>query len=390
MSSLGLYVHLPFCSRRCPYCGFAVVTGKDHLQERYADAVAAEIQMRHRGDGPFGTVFFGGGTPSRTPPALMERILAAARASFGIADGAEITVEANPTAADIRTFEGLRQAGCNRLSLGVQSFADASLQALGRAHSAADGERAYGAARNAGFERVSVDLIFSVPGAPTGEWEHTLRRTVELGPDHVSTYALTIEQNTPFHLRRQRGDLEPVDEEEDAEAFLAAQQTLGQAGYGQYEVSNFARPGSRCRHNWSCWMGEDYVGVGLSAHTFVAGRRAWNTAELATYLKAMEGERSPEEDWEALEPGARARELAWLRLRTSAGVELTPDEPGRVLSDRRVTELVVAGLVVVEGNRLRLTRPGLAVADAAAAVICDALGLGGPAALPEGQMVAVA
>lgn len=390
MSSLGLYVHLPFCSRRCPYCGFAVVTGQDHLQERYAAAVAAEIHLRHRGEGPFDTVFFGGGTPSRMPVALVERILHAARASYGIAKDAEVTIEANPASADARAFEGLRRVGCNRLSLGLQAFDDATLKALGRAHTAAEGARAFAAARGTGFDKLSMDLIFSVPGAPAHEWERTLAKAVSLAPDHISTYALTIEENTPFQRRRECGELVAVEEEQDADAFLAAQRLLGAAGYEQYEVSNFAQPGARCRHNWSCWMGEDYVGVGLSAHGSSAGRRAWNTADMRGYLEAVESGQVPEEGRETLGAHGHARELAWLRLRTCTGIGLDAEKCQRLQTNRHVAELTATGLAMFEDGRLWLTGSGLAVADAAAELVCDALGLDVAMDQPAGGIEAVA
>jgi len=360
-----------------------VVTGQDHLQERYASAVAEEIRRRHDGRGPFDTVFFGGGTPGRLAPELIERILESARDSFGLAAGAEITVEANPASVDGRCFPALRRAGCNRLSLGVQSLADATLDALGRDHRASDGERALSQARDAGFDQVSVDLIFSVPGAPPGDWPATLGRVVELAPDHISAYALIIEAGTPLQERVQRGEMRPVDEDTDGAAYAAAQQVLGTAGYDQYEVSNFAQDGCRCRHNWDCWMGEEYVGVGLSAHSYLEGERSWNAVSLADYMESVEAGRSAVAGGECLDEAARQRELAWLRLRTSAGLRLTPEQRSLVGRDRRVVELVRRGLGALDDESLRLTGPGLAVADAAAEVICDALDYGRSAALTE-------
>lgn len=372
--AFGLYVHLPFCSSRCPYCGFAVVTGLDHLQERYTAAIAAEIHRRFAGEGPFSTVFFGGGTPGRMPPELIGRILDAARDSYGLADDAEITIEANPASADVAAFAGLRRAGCNRLSLGLQSLADTTLKLLGRAHSAADGERAYAAARDAGFGQVSLDLIFGAPGAPASDWETSLCGALALGPDHLSAYALTIEEDTPFHRRRERGELPAVSDAAAAAAFETGQQVLRRGGYEQYEVSNFARPGCRCRHNWDCWMGEEYIGVGLSAHSFLHGRRAWNTASIAEYMEAAEAGRSAEGGWEELGDEESARELAWLRLRTAAGLALDVDSLDRMRADRRMTELVRVGLAEMGDGTVRLTGAGLAVADAVAEVICNALG----------------
>lgn len=367
MKSLGLYAHFPFCPRRCPYCGFTVVTGKDDLHERYATALCNELERvsRFAPAGGLTSVFFGGGTPTRLDPRLLERVLAAARASLGIAAGAEITVEANPGTTDTARYADLRQIGFNRISIGAQSFCDAGLRLLGRQHTAADALGAYRASRHAGFDNVSLDLIFSIPGGREEDWRHTLETVVDLRPEHISTYALTLEEGTPFQRRARTGDLPVVGEDDDALQYLRGIERLTAAGYEHYEISNFALPGRRSRHNWAYWTGVEYLGVGLSAHSYVGGRRSWNTKDLMDYMARVEVGSSPVEGGETLDAAAKISERVWLGLRTCEGVKL-----GRVLCEglaakRRMIELVRTGFVhPLHGDRMQLTGKGIPVADA--------------------------
>ncbi len=242
----GLYVHIPFCPQHCPYCAFAVLIGHRHLYERYVDAVCRELRMWDAAHlGPFHTVYVGGGTPSMLTPNQLERILNTAASVGGIAADAEVTLEANPTTIEAANFADIRQAGFNRLSLGVQSFSDADLKLLGRFHDAAQCDEAYRRARCAGFGNISIDLMFSVPGAPKVNWTQTLEHALDLAPEHISTYSLTIEEGTRFANRYREGDLTPVSEADDEWAYAWTMARLEQAGYEQYEVSNFARQGYR-------------------------------------------------------------------------------------------------------------------------------------------------
>ena len=364
--TFGLYVHIPFCPQRCPYCAFTILTGHTGLYDRYVEAVCAEIRAWHplAHKGPLQTLFFGGGTPSVLTPTQIQRILDTAIATFGMAPEAEITLEANPTTADARKFSAFRVSGCNRLSLGVQSFNDADLKTLGRWHSAADAEAAYSAARRAGFANVNLDVIFSIPGAPRQHWQATVHRLLALAPEHISTYALTIEEGTRFARRHHQGRLEPVSEEDDAWAYAWVMETLTTAGYEHYEVSNFARPGRRSRHNWGYWHGADYLGVGLSAHSLLNGQRHWNRRALQAYLTAVEAGRLPCEGVERLDPVAARHERLWLQLRTCEGVALQPPELQTLLSAPKFQAMLEAGLVHLQTLRLRLTPSGFLLADA--------------------------
>jgi oxygen-independent coproporphyrinogen-3 oxidase len=364
--TFGLYVHIPFCPQRCPYCAFTILTGHTALYDRYVEAVCAEIcawqALAYKG--PLQTVFFGGGTPSVLTPAQIQRILDTATATFGIAPEAEMTLEANPTTADAQKFRAFRTSGCNRLSLGVQSFNDADLKTLGRWHSAADAEAAYSAARRAGFTNVNLDVIFSLPGAPRQHWQATVHRLLTLAPEHISTYALTIEEGTRFARRHHQGRLAPVSEEDDAWAYAWVMETLTAAGYEHYEVSNFARPGYRSRHNWGYWHGADYLGVGLSAHSLLDGQRHWNRRALQAYLTAVEAGSRPCEGTERLDPVAARHERLWLQLRTCAGIALQPSERQILLSAPKFQAMLEAGLVHLQALRLRLMPSGFLLADA--------------------------
>ena len=378
----GLYVHVPFCTQRCPYCAFAVVTGRQAEERLYVDRLCDEIEAWSRlaDRGGLDTVFLGGGTPSRLRSPLLGRILESADRHLGLRAGAEITCEANPSTAEAGHFRELRAVGVNRLSLGVQSLRDASLRRLGRAHGAAEAESAYGAARGAGFDSVSMDLIFGIPGAAAGDWEHTVRRAAALAPDHLSAYALTVEVGTLFARRRAAGDLPEVGEAEDEAAWLLAVESFAAAGYEHYEISNFARPGHRCAHNWDGWTGGEYLGVGVSAHSCLEGRRFWNTSSFEDYLRRMAVGGGARAGHEPPDAGRDRRDRLWLGLRTCEGVELEPGQSRRLAASALWAQLRGHGHATLDGGRLRLTERGFAVADAIAAAVADEVRAGAAAA----------
>jgi oxygen-independent coproporphyrinogen-3 oxidase len=359
-------VHIPFCPQRCPYCAFTILTGHTALYDRYVEAVCTEIRSWQSlaPKGPLQTVFFGGGTPSLLDPVQVQQILDTATAIFGIAPAAEITLEANPTTAEAQKFNAFRASGINRLSLGVQSFDDADLTILGRWHSAADAAAAYGTARQAGFTNVNLDVIFSIPGTPRQHWQATVHKLLALAPEHISTYALTIEEGTRFARRHHQGRLTSVSEEDDAWAYAWVMETLTAAGYEHYEVSNFARPGFRSRHNWGYWHDADYLGVGLSAHSLLNGQRHWNRRTLPAYLTAVEAGGAPCEGTERLDAVAARHERLWLQLRTCEGTLLQPSELRTLLSAPRFQAMLEAGLVHLQALHLCLTPPGFLLADA--------------------------
>ena len=284
----GLYIHIPFCPQVCPYCAFAKLKGGEEFHTRYAAAVCKEIETGQRGPDapPFDTLFFGGGTPSQLDPIPLQAILESVQRWWGIKPNAEITIEVNPGVADFNKFIDFKRIGFNRLSLGAQSFVDQGLRALGRIHRAAEAEKAFEMARKAGFDNLSLDLISGIPNMPQALCRHSLNRALELAPEHISSYALTIEEGTVFAARQRQGRLQPLSEEEDASAYEWTAERLESAGYEHYEVANFARPGRRSRHNWGYWSGAEYLGVGLSAHSFLGSCRRWNTKSVCFFHNA--------------------------------------------------------------------------------------------------------
>ena len=358
----GLYIHVPFCASRCPYCDFAFVVRKTHLAQRYARAVTRELASRIPEVGPcpvFETIYLGGGTPSSVPARTMGPIFEQIRAMAEVPLEAEITAEANPN--DRAGFRALRGIGINRISLGFQTLDDCGLKALGRLHDTADALASFKVAREAGFENISVDLIFGAPGQSLSAWEVTLDRTIALGPEHISVYGLTLEPDTAFHRRAGKGQLELPDEGEQADMYESALDRLANARYIQYEISSFARPGYASRHNIGYWEGRPYLGVGLSAHSFIEGRRSWNKRDLMSYIEEVESSGCAVDGSETLSATDRFHEQVMLGLRRAEGVPeaLLADGPsatplGRLVSNR---------LLARSCGRVRLTRRGLLLAD---------------------------
>ena len=375
MKAWGLYVHIPFCPQLCPYCAFASLTGQEHLHGRYARALCGDLAGALEGTkkGPLASVFFGGGTPSLVDPKWIGQVLAKTASLVPMEPEIEVSLEANPGTVDADKFAALRDLGCNRLSIGAQAFNDCDLKILGRVHSAAEAERAVALARRAGFDNINLDLIWAVPGAPPRRWQETLERALDLEPEHISAYALTIEEGTVFAQRAAQGRLRPVPEDEQAALFEWTAQRLVKAGFEHYEVSNFARPGRRSRHNWGYWTGVEYLGVGLSAHSFVDGRRAWRQRGLMDYIEAVEQGRAVEQGHEDIDAETARRERVWLGLRTDAGVRLNPEERQVLRRAERFQALVEAGWAEWAGDCLRLTGKGFLLADALGLELTDIL-----------------
>ena len=364
MTISGLYIHIPFCPQLCPYCAFSSVTGRDDLHGTYTEAVCREIDSWRGGVGPLDTVFFGGGTPTQINPALIGRMLDTVDRRLGIAPDAEISVEANPGTVDREKFAGLENLGCNRISIGAQALRDPDLRRLGRIHTAADVESAFASARQAGFTNISLDLIADMPGVAEENWRYSVDRAMDLAPEHLSVYSLTVEEGTVFAARRRVGRLREVPEDEQARTLEWTATRLRRAGYEHYEVSNYARPGYRSRHNWGYWTGSAYLGVGLGAHSYVDGERFWNTRDLDGYLAAMAAGRSPRQGGERITEALARSERLWLGLRTADGGQLTAYEATRLRNSDRFAEWSAAGYAGLSDNRLYLTGAGFLLADA--------------------------
>lgn len=394
-SQPGLYLHVPFCSAICPYCDFAVMRAAEPMRKRYIDRLIAEVTLTAGAwpdPRPFDTVYFGGGTPSLLPAEDLARVLDACREHLALATPAPwIFLEANPEDVTPEVCAAWRQLGVRTLSLGVQSFSDEALRFLGRRHTAAQSRSAVEAAQGAGFETVSVDLIFGLPGAAPDAWRSELAAAVALSPEHISCYQLTIHPRTVFGVRAARGQLAEPGDSEQAELFELTHRFLADAGWPAYEVSNFARsPEHRSRHNCKYWDHTPYLGLGPSAHSFALGevlaqssaplgtgaRRWWNEPRFQLWEQRVVAGGRPIAGEETLGSRALATEMLLLGLRTTAGVDLDTFEARHGVDLLAANEALVASLVAEgrllvvggsQGRRLLPTVAGLAVADGLAA-----------------------
>ncbi|MEL6766772.1 MAG: radical SAM family heme chaperone HemW [Pseudomonadota bacterium] len=362
----GLYIHWPFCLAKCPYCDFnshVAKTAIDHAL--WARALEAEMAAMRAMTGPrrLDTVFFGGGTPSLMAPATVARLIAAADRHWGLAAGAEVTLEANPTSVEAGRFADFRAAGVNRVSMGIQALDDAALRALGRTHSVAEARAALAIARER-FERVSFDLIYARMGQQPADWASELREALAFAADHLSLYQLTIEPGTRFAELHARGRLRVPDGEPSAEMYEITQALTAEAGLPAYEVSNHAAPGAESRHNLVYWRYGDYAGIGPGAHgrlTLPDGRRlATETLhDPAAWLAAAEAGQGPAET-EVVSPSAQADEMMLMGLRLAEGIDPARYEAlaGRPLDAAAVSALVSDGLLERGDGRLRATPHG--------------------------------
>ncbi len=378
---LAVYIHLPFCLAKCAYCDFNSQVADPQLRSLYLQALEAELLQRAAdlqaragaAEVTVTTVYLGGGTPTVYSPRQLARVLALVRETLTVAPDAEITCEANPGTVTEASLAELCRAGVNRISIGVQSFNDAELKLLGRIHTAAEAMQAVEAARAAGFDNLSVDLIRGLPGQSLEDWQRTVDTALTLGPDHLSCYGLSIEPRTPLGQRVQRGELVPLDDDAAAELFIYTHRRLVAAGYEHYEISNFARPGKRCRHNLAYWHNQPYLGLGAGAWSYIAGERFRNVPDPAGYCRAaLEGARLVVES-ERLSPRAALGETMMLGLRLADGVDLDALSMRFGLDLRRLyraalRQAVSAGLATLDGNRLRPTLRGMLLNNELAAL----------------------
>jgi oxygen-independent coproporphyrinogen-3 oxidase len=365
----GLYVHLPFCPYICPYCDFAKWPLRASVAARYLTALRAEMEAHPRE--PVETIFFGGGTPNAYDAAAIEELIAVLGAHFPAPDGSrvrEICLEVNPELVRPGDFERYRNADVTRVSIGVQSFEPSEIATLGRKHVPADVTRVVESARRAGIPSLSLDLMFGIPGQTLASWRRSLAAAVALDVDHVSTYGLTVEPGTPYAAWQARDPAAFLDSDREADLYAAAMEMLGAAGYEHYEISNFARPGHRCRHNENYWENGEYVGLGVGAASYRGGVRWVQTRSLQTYLDAAAaGERIPREE-ERLSPERACGEAIMLALRTEQGVRLGAfkERYGIDVLARYapiVAEFEPAGLLAQGDGRLFLTTRGRFVAN---------------------------
>jgi len=360
--SYGLYIHVPFCRTKCPYCAFASVTGGGRIMERYCTTVARELELRCRG--PFGrnpgTIYIGGGTPSLLPPSLISTVLA----DVSLSDTVEFTVEANPESVTPGWLDGVLGIGANRISIGVQSLDEKVLDSLGRIHTPERAVSSVRDARRAGFPSISVDLMFGVPGQTMSAWSETLGRIVELEPDHVSAYSLGIEEDTVFFEKRRNDGLDIPSPEETAEMYFLLNEVLGSNGYARYEISNFAKPGHECRHNRGYWDFTPYLGVGASAHTFDGVKRCWNERDPLLYMRRIEETDTAVTGSETIDESTRGMEELMLSLRTGMGFDFGKIRGANRTAEEKILDFVSSGLLRYRGDAtVVLTDRGAVVAD---------------------------
>jgi oxygen-independent coproporphyrinogen-3 oxidase len=363
-----IYVHVPFCARRCSYCDFSIAVRRVVPVSDYVDAIRREIAIRWPDAAPWEaeTLYLGGGTPSLLRGDGVARLIESIRESVTLTHDAEVTVEANPDDVDLSSASAWRAAGVNRLSIGAQSFDPNVLSWMHRTHSADQIVLAVKAARDAGIENLSLDLIFALPEAQQRRWRCDLERLLELEPSHVSLYGLTLEPRTPLGRWRDRGELIEAPDDRYADEFMEAHEVLTTAGLDHYEVSNYARPGRRSRHNSSYWRRVPYAGLGPAAHSFDGGRRRWNIAAFAAWERALGERRDPLGGEEVLIGEEEDAERVYLGLRTSDGLEVTSELA------RRVQSWTAAGWATLERSRVRLTPEGWLRLDALAASLTTA------------------
>ena len=372
----ALYIHIPFCLRKCPYCDFYSMADRPHLMAPYIDALMAELRRASAEVGPLTlrSIYLGGGTPTLLSPDQIAGILETCASCFEVAADAEVTCECNPGTIDLRSLKRLHAAGVNRLSIGVQSLADEDLRFLGRIHSAQEGPEAVQDAREAGFDNVSLDLLYCLPDQTIQSWQANLESALQLEPAHVSAYCLQVEPGTPLARRVEQGEISPMADDRQADLYLQTAQLLERAGLAQYEVSNYATPGAECRHNLTYWRNEPYLGLGASAWSFTGGERRQNVADAAAYTDAwMSGE--PCVAYRERCSGAEAaNETLMMGLRTREGVSLSALHAGhgvdlRTLRSAEIDRLCAEGLVALADDRLSPQPAGMPVVGEITAIL---------------------
>ncbi len=370
LETASLYLHIPFCHTRCYYCDFNTYAGILPLREPYVRALLTEIELAGKlAQSAAGTsrrsrtIFFGGGTPSLLTVAQITRLLKACRRAFAVDEDAEITLEANPGTLSFEQLAGLHAAGINRLSMGAQSFDAELLKALGRIHSPAEITQAVYNARAAGFTSINLDFMFGLPGQTMRHWQATLDQALALHPDHFSLYSLIIEEGTPFYTWTHEGRITPGDEDLCADMYEYADERLQSAGYENYEISNWARPGHQSRHNLTYWQNLPYLGMGAGAHSYFAGKRFFNVLDPQQYINLLRMRQRPEAESDTIDRVQEMSETAFLALRTAQGLHLPTfeerfAEPFTRFVGNRLRTVEEAGLLEQENGWLRLSNRG--------------------------------
>lgn len=379
-AAAGLYIHIPFCRKKCRYCDFYSVAAPS-LQPGYLNALQQEMRLAAAAHPAlsFDTLYLGGGTPSALGAGAVAKIINAARRAFSFLPDTEVTVEVNPGTVDFDSLQRLRQAGVNRLNVGVQSFRDRNLAFLGRIHSAVEAERVLAWSPAAGFENIGIDLIYGIPGQTPDDWKLDLVRALDCDLSHISCYNLTFEPGTPLEADLKRGKFTAADDDRVAELYLQALEVLAEGGFEQYETANFARSrGRRSRHNCKYWSFSPYLGLGPSAHSFIEPERFWNCADVDRYTRQLEDGRRPIEESETLTREKVMIEALYLGLRLTGGIDMSAfkDRFGIGFMANFGAKSAVfeqEGLLTTTAGHCCLTPHGMLLLDSIAAALVDCI-----------------
>ncbi len=365
----GIYIHIPFCKQACSYCDFHFSTSLKS-KEAFVSSLIREIELQKNylgQDAKIETVYFGGGTPSLLSAYELDRIFKTLYDTFSIDKNAEITLEANPDDLSKTKLKELKSSPVNRLSIGIQSFFDADLKLMNRAHTAQHAENCIKESLQTGFENITIDLIYGTPGLTNENWKKNLEKAFSFGISHLSSYSLTVEQKTPLDNYIKKGKVKPVDEGQSAEQFLILMGETAKNGYEQYEISNFCKPGFHSRHNSNYWKGIKYLGLGPSAHSFDGNSRQWNVSNNFKYIQSISENKVPSEK-EILTTEQKFNEYMMIGLRTSTGISLekVKAEFGGNFLNTLLTEAKTyldSGKIILKKNHFILTNTGKLIAD---------------------------
>lgn len=370
-----LYIHIPFCIKKCLYCDFFSVPYDESLVKAYVKSLCGELLLKRDLAGTLKTVYIGGGTPSLLPDECITQLLNCLRSGFDLSPLAEITAEANPGTLHERGINAMLSLGVNRLSIGIQSFNNAELKTIGRIHTAEDALRSIDLAKKAGVRNCSIDLIYGIPGQTMESWRDTVSLAIDQAPSHISAYELTPEEHTPLFALIKSGEIEMSDEELILEMYDHAIDYLDAHGYEHYEISNFARRGSRCIHNLNYWDRGEYIGLGAGAHSFVGGSRSENVRDIHDYILRVDQGVVPETQSMRITAPEALKEFLFLGLRKTEGISIEQAEKKGVNIRAACEEMIEDDYLEISDDRLRLTRKGIVVSNAVIARIFEKTGI---------------
>jgi oxygen-independent coproporphyrinogen-3 oxidase len=370
-----LYIHIPYCVKKCVYCDFLSLPFDELTARRYVDSLCRELKIRKAAAGTLKTIFIGGGTPTLLPEDCFRQVFRCLRENFAFSPDIEISVEANPGTVSAPKIGNLLTLGVNRISIGIQSFHDNELKTLGRIHTSDEALEAVRLMQTAGLTNLSVDLMYGIPGQTIDSWRETLEKAAGLSPQHISSYELTPEKDTPLSLLIKKNALIMPEEGLILDMYDLAIDFLQDRGYDHYEISNFALPGFRCRHNLNYWERGEYIGTGAGAHSFIQGIRSSNTRDINTYIESLTDDIIPEAEAVEISADEAIREFIFLGLRKTEGVDLPQAKTLMPNILDACSGLIEGGYLAITNNRLRLTRKGLPLSNMVIVQLFERLGL---------------